>query len=290
MVVTISEAVTIYDKYHATGLHMKVIVPLRYNSDGVSNLIKYGTEFNSALGKELLKDNIESIELRYDAKLVAVLIKTYPVKYRRPYGKMDFFKMDKTLQVLQQINRKSKRQRTVILLNELYAGDGDKIVLVESGEELSYEKWNNIKPELDKKETFYYRFKECGIIVFVDLRPGGENYLDRFYKNSDLVTSLVGHKQDDQIAISSDFIREYDVYTVDEPEKLLSVYKESNARLIIVGDVLSDEYKKALFQVKGYDPYARFMLATNIDQKDREQFLVQVSKSYHADNYSLDDY
>ncbi len=291
MLVAVAEAVTVFDKYHATGLRMKIIVPLRYNaSNSESKLVKYGDEFSSALGQELLDAKVESIELRYDTKLVVALIKTFPVKYRRPYGKIDFFKMDKVLQVLKKINRKSQRQRHVILLNELYAGDNDREILFESGEKLTYDKWNSIKPKIDKKETFFYRYKECGIIVFVDLRPGGENFLNRFYKNSDLVTSLVGHRHDDNVSISSDFIREYDVFTVDEPEKLLEVYKESNARLIIVGDVLSDEYKKALFSVKGYDTYARFMLATNIDQKNREQFLVQVAKSYHADNYNLDDY
>jgi hypothetical protein len=119
------------------------------------------------------------------------------------------------------------------------------------------------------------------------LRPGGDDYLKRFYKNSDLVTSLVGRKSTDQIVIAPDFIGSADVICVDNPENLMPEYSNGRWRLIIVGDNLSKDYADALQMVKNYDRYVRFMMATNIDLAKKEDFISTVKESYNKDNWQL---
>jgi hypothetical protein len=50
------------------------------------------------------------------------------------------------------------------------------------GENMNYERWQELKTKIDKKKSIFFRYSEYGIIVFVDLRPGGDDYLKRFYK------------------------------------------------------------------------------------------------------------
>ncbi|MCK5269014.1 MAG: hypothetical protein KAR07_12615, partial [Spirochaetes bacterium] len=233
----------------------------------------------------------DNVDMIYNEKLMSYLRKEFKDQYRLPYEQISFFQMDKTISAFKEINKKSMRQRKLISLSEIYKKEGSAItVLIEYGEEVDFAKWNNIKTKIDKKQRFDVKYDENGIIVFVDLRPEGENYLQRFYKNSDLVTSLVGRKTSDSIRISPDFIRETDVYTVDDPTVLLDEYIKKKARLILIGDTLSPDYKNALAKVKTYDKFARFMLAMNIDQRNLDSFLEQVKKSYCSDNFSIDDY
>lgn len=256
-------------------------------------IVRYprGTRFDAEVAEAFRKSGLSEADFVYTEKLHQALATTLPERYRFPFASLSFVELDKTITALVQINRKSGRVRTVLSQMELYRRNGNNIeVLLGFGEEITAARWNALKAVVDKRQRFDIRYSECGIIVFVDLRPQGENFLQRFYRNSDLVTSLVGHRHDERVKIAPDFVRELDVFTVDDPGKLLDVYQEKNARLIIIGDALSDDYKTALARVKHHDPFARFLMATNIDQGHLDAFLLQVRKTYLADNYNIDDY
>ncbi len=251
----------------------------------ISPTSKFQMEFTNAL-KEA---NIDEIEVLYTEALYSKLISINSLKYRRPFGKKPFVEIDKILTEFKEINKKSKRQRYLISCSEQYSRNkyGKLIPVLKFGESLTYDRWQEIKPKIDKKKSLYFRYSENGIIVFVDLRPGGEDYLNRFYKNSDLVTSLVGRKSTDKIVIAPDFIGSTDVISVDNPENLLPEYSNGNWRLIIVGDNLSKDYADALQMVKSYDRYSRFMMATNIDLSKKEEFIRKVKDAYNADKWEV---
>ena len=270
-------------------------VPLVFLNDvaaGATGLrFPRGTRFDRQVAEALESGGVPEADFLYTEKLAVALRRLFPDRFRLPFATLSFIEMDKYMQALPVINKKSRRERRIVSCMELYRRNGPLIeVLLEYEQVITPEIWNGLKTRLDKKQRFDIRFSEAGIIVFVDLRPESENYLQRFYRNSDLVTSLVGHRSDEHVHIAPDFNGELDVFTVDDPDKLLDTYISRNARLIIIGDTLSEDYKKALASVKQYDPFARFMMATNIDQGHLDSFLLQVKKSYLANNFNIDDF
>ena len=235
---------------------------------------------------------VKEIEVVYVERVLGQLIKTFPEQYRFPYGSFNYMEMDKFMNALNYVNQRSKRERYIVSAADVYVDPAARSlqVIIEFGEKIDWKKWNAVKTRLPKNVKFPYRLSESGIIIFVDMRPQGADYLQRFYKNSDLVTSIVGRKSATTISVAPDFNRVTDVWTVDEPAKLVETYTATHAKLVIIGDALSEEYKKALMLLKGMDKYARFMLATNIDQSKIDDFLKMVKDSYNQDGWSSDEF
>ena len=73
-----------------------------------------------------------------------------------------------------------------------------------------------------------------------------------------------------------------------DPAELLKTYSEENARLIVLGDQMNESYKAALLEVKKYDRFARFMIATDIDPDQCEILLAKIKKAYNTDKYTFD--
>ncbi len=286
MLIAVDEAVNIAQRY--PDLPLIYIDPIEAKTKSGKNISIVANSKFKVEDKSMLKDaDIYEINVLYTEALYSKLILLNSLKYRRPYGKKSFIEIDKILTEYNEINKKSKRKRYLISCSEQYMrnNSGRIIPILKFKDNLTYDRWQEVKPRLDKKKSIYFRYSENGIIVFVDLRPGGEDYLNRFYKNSDLVTSLVGRKSTDKIVIAPDFLGSADVISVDDPKKLLPEYSNGNWRLIIVGDTLSKEYAEALQMVKNYDRYARFMMATNIDLTRKEDFIQKVKNQYTKDNW-----
>ncbi|MCU0845993.1 MAG: hypothetical protein MUC76_13835, partial [Spirochaetes bacterium] len=83
-----------------------------------------------------------------------------------------------------------------------------------------------------------------------------------------------------------DFIPAEDTISVNDPDNLLDVYRGTNARLIIIGETISDSYKRSLLQVKQYDKFVRMMVVPNINPGDIDHFLKQVKMVYNSDRWS----
>ncbi len=288
MNITVDEALAISQRYpdlpvvFLNGLEFKT-------SSGKQIKISQTSKFNVDYVKPLKEAGISEINIIYTEALYSKLVTINSLKYRKPSGKLTFVEIDKIFEDYKEINKKSKRQRYLISCTEQYVRDkyGRVLPIMRFGENMNYERWQELKTKIDKKKSIFFRYSEYGIIVFVDLRPGGDDYLKRFYKNSDLVTSLVGRKSTDQIVIAPDFIGSADVICVDNPENLMPEYSNGRWRLIIVGDNLSKDYADALQMVKNYDRYVRFMMATNIDLAKKEDFISTVKESYNKDNWQL---
>lgn len=288
MNITTDEAYAISQRY--PDLPLVFLNGLEFTAQSGKHIkIEPTSKFSGNYIKPLKQAGIDSIDVLYTEALYSKLISINSLKYRRPFGKKTFVEVDKILTEFKEINKRSKRQRYLISCSEQYARNkyGKLAPVLKFGESLTYDRWQEVKPKIDKKKSLYFRYSENGIIVFVDLRPGGEDYLKRFYKNSDLVTSLVGRKSTDKIVIAPDFIGSTDVISVDNPENLLPEYSNGNWRLIIVGDNLSKDYADALQMVKSYDRYSRFMMATNIDLSKKEDFISNVKQAYNSDKWEI---
>jgi hypothetical protein len=234
--------------------------------------------------------NLDFADIRFDEKIYALLSTEYPAVFRKPYGVMDFIKMDRHLEVLQNINTLSKRKRYAVIVGEIYGTNpttGARVVLATHNDSIDYKRWNDIKRFINKEQKFYYRNSECAILIFVNMTPDAEtDYLERFKKNTDLVTSIVSRKKDTKTLIAPDFLPTEDVISVTDPGRLLEEYVRSNARLIIIGESLSESYKKALLQVKSYDKFVRMMVVQFVDQRAIDHFLLQVKLVYNSDRWS----
>lgn len=286
MRITLEEAIAVYNKYHDLGLELNYLTDIYLKSGTeTAGIIRRGSPFTLDQLQLLEKCQVKEINMVFNEKLYAYLINLFPYKYRVPNRALTFFELDRYLSAYQKLNVISGRKRYLISCEEvtLRSIDGKLETILEFGQDLFYEHWNQIKTKLNKHRKFNVRLSEHGIICFVDLRPGGDDYIKRFYRNSDLITLLVGRKSTDKMVVAPDFIGSEDVISVDDPNKLLSTYKESNAKLIILGDTLDDEYRNALLEVRSWDKFARFLMITNVDLTKKDDFIATVARSYEQD-------
>ncbi|HSV97060.1 MAG TPA: hypothetical protein VLM75_09015 [Spirochaetota bacterium] len=232
----------------------------------------------------------QQVEINYAESFYNLLSAEFPLEYRRPYGTMDFINVDRHLDILNNTNKLSRRKRFLYVIGDIYSIDtvnGKNTILFGHNEPLDYRTWNEKKRRVSKEQKFNYRNSECGIILFVNMKPNAEtNYVERFKKNMDLVTSIVTRKKDSWVEIAPDFIPAEDTISVNDPDNLLEIYRNTNARLIIIGETISESYKRSLLQVKQYDKFVRMMVVPNINPGDIDHFLTQVKMVYNADRWS----
>ena len=233
---------------------------------------------------------IDTVDIKYDEIIYSYFSTLYPAEFRLQYSSADFFAFDRKLETLERISTLSKRKRYLICIGDIYAYDqhsGKRIIVFRHNDSIDYKQWNQVKRLIDRSKRLYYRNSENGIIIFVNLQPHADSsYIERFKKNTDLVSAIVSRKKDCKIEISPDFLTTEDVYTINNPNDLLSFYQKSNARLIIIGESLNDDYRKALIKVRDYDKFARMMVVPNIDLRNVDHFLLQVQMVYNSDRWT----
>ncbi len=238
---------------------------------------------------ELEDKGVQEIDILFTRHVYECLCTFCPENYRLHSSVKSFIEIDKIINTYRTINRSSKRQRSISFLHEFYNPKGGYEPLIRFNETIDFKKWNSIKRMFKKDSKLPILYNEIGIIVFVDLTQKGDGYIDRFKKNADLCTLLAQRKSEySGISISSDFNSLTDIWTVNEPENLLETYIEHNARLIILGDTITKDYKDALMKVKKYDKFARFFVATDINPSDFKPLLLKIKKAYNTDNYTIE--
>jgi hypothetical protein len=232
---------------------------------------------------------IDEIEIFYTAPLYDILAKEYPADFRKPWGRIRMSEMDKVLEDLKNVNAQSTRKRFVRMVGDICGIDmarGKRIILLRHNEPLDFKKWNALKRDIDRNQVFPYRNSEVAIIIFVDLRMGmHKDYIERFKINTDLISLIVSRSQEPTHMIAPDFVPTEDVLSVTEPSALLEEYIRSNARLIIIGEKLDDEYKRALLHVRNYDRFVRLMVVPTLDQHNLADFFRQVRLVYANDRW-----
>ncbi len=244
---------------------------------------------------EFKDQGIKQIDLLFSNTLYKMLIIYCPERYKEASAVKSFIEIDKIITKFDQLNKICQRQRYISFMSEAYSTKPDIFDPVfRFNEPINFQKWNSIKPYIKKDIKLPILYNEIGIIVFVDLTCSNHSdsthdYVERFKKNVDLCSILTQRKPDNEnFQISPEFNIMTDIWTVNEPGKLLETYIDKNARLIVVGDKINDEYKSALLNIKKYDKYARYIVATDINPDDANGLLHNIKRAYHMDNYSFD--
>ena len=236
------------------------------------------------------KNDIKGIEILYNYNLYEYLSKEFPLEFREPYNVVDFVNLDRILENFNNINAATPRKRFIYMLGDIYGRDtkdGKRNIILGHNEAVTYQKWNDVKRLINKNAKFLFRNSEMAIIIFVDLKEkNNSTYVERFKKNTDLISILVSEKKNHKFKLAPGFVPTEDVFSVTDPGSLLNEYKQSNARLIIIGDHLNDDYKRALFQVKEYDKYVRMMVVPSIDQSNLNHFIRQLQLVYKTDKWN----
>lgn len=253
-------------------------------------ICKSGDEVRLDDIQRLIEAECHEIDVIFTPTLYDYLTMEFPLEYRKPYGVMNFIEVDRHLETLKVANSLSKRKRFLYLIGDVYGTDSrtaQRIAIINHHEEMDYEKWNQIKRFINKDHKFFYRNSENGIILFVDLRDSAaDNYVERFKKNTDLITAMVSRRKNASITIAPDFITTEDVISVTDPENLLDEYVKNDSRLIIIGEKLTEIYKGALNVIIKYDRYARLMVVPAIDPNNIDHFLYQAKLVYNSDRWS----
>jgi hypothetical protein len=284
MKVTVQQLSHLFQKY---GIGMEV----KYFEDVVikGNCYLSTDLVLSAHLPKLLENDIHEIEVFYSPVLYEYLSREFAAEYRKPFGKLRMSEMDKLLEDLKNANIHSKRKRFIRNVGDICGVDktvGKRVILLRHNEPLDFKKWNNLKREVDRSQTFLYRNSEVSIIIFVDLKVGNQReYVERFKINMDLISLIVSRGQEQANLPSPDFLATEDVISVTEPDALLEEYIRSNARLIIIGEKLDDSYKRALLQVRNYDKFVRLMVVPVLDHKNVHDFFKQVKMVYNYERW-----
>ncbi len=281
MEIKTDEVLRVYEKYSDEQ------IPIVYLSDNYvqndNNLISLlkGTNFDSSHYELLKKANIAKLNIVYNERLFAKLVACFPVTYRLPIGRKNIIEIDRIINSLEDANGLSKRKRNLITVCELYKkGDENSFEpILHFGDKLNYKKWNDIKVNLNRNAVIDYRLDECGIIIFYLLNSNDSYYAQKFMRFTDLVSVIVESKNTG-VTISQDFIPESDVYTVNDKTKLLEVYNDTKASLIIIGEDLNEDYKIALNQIKLFDRFARMMVIKNTDTTQKIDILNKIKQVY----------
>ena len=284
MKVTVQQLSHLFQKY-GIGLEVKY-----FDDVVVKGTCYLSTDLVLSAHLPRLQDNdITEIEVFYSPVLYEYLTREFPAEYRKPFGKLRLSEMDKLLEDLRNANIHSKRKRFIRNIGDIYGVDktaGKRVILLRHNEPLDFKKWNNLKREVDRNQTFLYRNSEVAIIIFVDLKVGNQKeYIERFKINTDLISMIVSRGQEQANMPSPDFIATEDVISVTEPETLLEEYIRSNARLIIIGEKLDESYKRALLQARNYDKFVRLMVVPVLDHRNVQDFFKQVKMVYNYERW-----
>jgi hypothetical protein len=240
------------------------------------------------------EEGVEQIDILFSNSLYKMLNVLYPQRYKDACAYKSFIEIDKIMNTFKYVNKFSKRKRYFSFLCEIYnINDNGFNPVINFNEMIDDEKWNYIKTKIAKikKDTkFPILFNEIGIIICVDLtKQNDSNFIEKFKKNADLCSLLVQKNHNcSNFNISSEFNELTDIWTVNEPEKLLHTYIEKNARLIVIGDSLNETYRSALLKVKNYDKFARFFVVNNINPNDSNDLLISIKNAYQKNNYTFE--
>lgn len=281
MKIKVEEAQRICEKYGRDEVPILMLGDVYLRSNANVLQLTQGMQYDPSQYDLFLSSGVKEIDVVYNERLCAKLIHTYPGVYRQPVGRKSMIELDRLIDELESANAVSKRKRYVVALNEIYKknSSGVQEAVVEYGERLHFKRWNDIKFVLNRNTILDYRIDEGGILIFFLLSSSDPQYAQKFMRYTDLVSMIVESKNAG-VDIAPDFNPETDVHTVTDRLKLLEVYNDTRASLIIVGEELNEEYKTALAQVKSFDRYVRLMLIKNPEGQQKMEILAKIKAVY----------
>ena len=285
MKIRTEDALKIIQKYGSDEVPIIYLGDIYVNTNNGVLQFSQGMKFEENHYEMFSRAKILEFEAIFTEKLLAKLITNFPDRYRYPLGRKNIIDIDRLVSELEDVNRINKHKRYLISCNEVYKKNANGLyeTIVHYGERLTVSRWNEVKSKLSRNSEIDFRYEECGIIVYVILKAGDSQYATRFMKFTEVVSLIVEHKKEFNVTISPDFNPDSDVYPVTEANQLYQTYVDKKPRLVILADELTDEYKPALSQIKGYDKYARLMVVKNPDPAKKRDILMMIKKVYNQD-------
>ncbi|HMB00371.1 MAG TPA: hypothetical protein VKS21_05225 [Spirochaetota bacterium] len=226
----------------------------------------------------------DAVDLAYNHDFYQQLNRKDPLTYKLPVKNISRDDLAREIKFISFANQNSAHQRKIIFCGELYDESGNIILKFE--EELNNDIYAEKITRLSGEQYFPVRYNEYKIILLVNLKPSGDDFIRRFRLNADMTYNLIKEiSSNPLIKLLSNLIPEKDILIVDQPRDLLEAYQTGDVRLILIGDAVDTEYKKALVAVKKYDPYARLMLANRTNPNNVMKFLFDVEYFYSQDKW-----
>ncbi len=243
---------------------------------------------NARVTKESLdflhKNRVSRVEIKFTRSLLATLNRINPSQYKLPNQVFSAEEFLKELKFIHFANQHSRYQRHMHSSMEVEDSSGKLLLRFEDA--LDLKKWQEVSKAWPKGLPIAFRYSEHKIILFLNLRVKGENVQKRFSHNLKIIDLLTHRMHEFREFINLNKLNfEEDVLIVDEPDKILDIYTQSDVRLILIGDGIEPDFRKALVDIKKYDPYARFMLAQSLNPDEEEAFLLSVEGNYTRDNW-----
>lgn len=243
-----------------------------------------GEKITAAALEFLRKNRVAVVDAAFGRSLLETMHRIDPVHFPLPHQVLSPEDFSQEVRFIEFANRHSRYQRQLISTMEVEGPDGE--VLLHYNERLDHGRWGILRRQWPKSVPLAFRYSEFKILLFLNLRLHGGDAHKRFLHNVRIVETLSRRMHEFREFINlSKLSFERDVLIVDEPEKLLEVYQESDVRLTLVGDGIEPDFREALVRIKKFDPYARFMLAKTIDPADEAVFLLAVEGNYSRDNW-----
>lgn len=247
-------------------------------------ILKKGETLHDTALAFLKKNRVATIDTLFTRPLLQALQKLDPTHFQMPHQVLSPGEFSQELRFIDFANRHSRYQRTLLSAMEVEGKDGG--VLLHFNEPIDLPRWGTLKLKWPTSTPVAFRYSEHKILLFLNLRMKNGEETKRFLHNVRIVETLSQHMDAYREFINlSRLTFSRDVVVVDEPEKLLEVYRESDVRLILVGDGIDPDFREALVRIKKFDPYARFMLAKNTDPAEEAVFLLSVEGNYSRDNW-----
>jgi hypothetical protein len=281
MKINVDEALKIFQKYGDEEVPIIYLADFYLNTGKNMFPISKGMKFNTSHYDALKQAKVSEIDVIFSEKLFAKLVTNFGGIYRQPEGKKNVIELDRLIDTLETANAVTKRKRTIISLTEQYKKNslGGFDPILNFGERLSIQRWNQVKVNLARNAMIEYRLDEGGILIFFLLNSSDPQYSQKFMQFTELVTLIVESKKAG-VTVYADFNAETDVYSCNNKLDLLKTYNESRASLIIIGEDMNEEYKSALSQLKSYDRYAKMMMIKSPDPTQKVAILNQVKNVY----------
>ncbi len=232
----------------------------------------------------LQKNRVNRMDVKFSRRLLAALHTLKPNDFLLPTQVTSPADFLQEIRFIDFANQHSRYQRQVVSCMEEDGANGE--VILRYNEPIDLKKWNRIRANWPEGRPIAFRHSEHKILLFLNLRLIAKADTPRFTHNIKIVETLAYklHAYPEFTNLTK-LSFERDILIVDDPEVLLDVYRRSDVRLILIGDGIDTTFRDALIRIKKYDPYARFMLAKNVDPKDEGVFLLAVEGNYTRDNW-----
>ena len=216
-------------------------------------------EFNGLVTKKLvgflLSKQVVSFSIMSNQKILEYLRKIEPKKYILPNIKMSITDLIQRSEEYLQLNKKSHKQRRLIVLQDVYYENlrlNKLIKIIPYNSYIGEKSIGLLKPYHDYAEDIDVLDSESGVLVFV---PDAKDFKLKV----------------DLFALLATF--DFPIYDSESVDNAFSIYQNKNPKIVVLANLDSDvRSKELLLRLEDYDPFVKKLnfVESPASHKDRE--------------------